>query len=193
MRAAIKAVPPFALLPVAMVALCLSAPVLAQEKAAAPDTAKPAAKATTQAPVKAPVKATPPVITDAWISEAPPVAKNNAAFITLKNGSRRDALLAVETPAAESAELHQMNMAGGILRMQRLPLINLAPNVELKLAAGARHIMLINMKQPLKAGDKVPLTLIFRQAGRITVDAVVRPVQLQEQEKGAAPAAEHQH
>lgn len=175
-----------AVLPFALMALCLSAPVLAQEKAAAPDTAKPAAKA----PAKAPVKATPPVITDAWISEAPPVAKNNAAFITLKNGSRRDALVGVETPAAESAELHQMSMAGGILRMQRLPLINLAPNADIKLAAGARHIMLINMKQPLKAGDKVPLTLVFRQAGRITVEAVVRPVQL---EQDTAPAAEHQH
>lgn len=179
MRAATKAVLPFAVM-----ALCLSTALMAADATVAADAAKPA----TATKAKATVKATPPVITDAWISEAPPVAKNNAAFITLKNGSRRDALVGVETPAAESAELHQMNMAGGIMRMQRLPLINLAPNVELKLAAGARHIMLINMKQPLKAGDKVPLTLVFRQAGRITVEAVVRPVQLE-----SSPAAEHAH
>jgi copper(I)-binding protein len=124
------------------------------------------------------VAATPPVISAAWISEAPPVAKNNAAFVTLTNGSRRDALVGVSTPAAETAELHQMSMAGGIMRMQRLPLINLAPNQKLDFGPGSRHIMLINMKQPLKAGDKVPLTLKFRKAGDITVQAEVRAIQV---------------
>lgn len=127
-----------------------------------------------------------PVISNAWISEAPPVAKNNAAFVTLKNGTRKDALLGVETPAAGAAELHQMSMAGGLMRMQRLPLINLAPNAELKFGPGGRHIMLINMKSPLKAGDKVPLTLIFRKAGKITVEAEVRALNIE-----TDPAAEH--
>lgn len=136
----------------------------------------PVSKKTASAPASKARKpaATPPVITAAWISESPPVAKNNAAFVTLTNGSRRDALLSVSTPAADAAELHQMSMAGGLMRMQRLPLINLAPNQTLTLSPGGRHIMLINMKQPLKAGDKVPLTLKFRQAGSITVQADVR-------------------
>lgn len=139
-------------------------PALAADAAKAPATAKAAA--------------TPPVITAAWISESPPVARNNAAFVTLTNGSRRDALVGVSTPAAEAAELHLMSMAGGLMRMQRLPLINLAPNQTLSFAPGGRHIMLINMKQPLKAGDKVPLTLTFRKAGDITVQAEVRALQV---------------
>jgi periplasmic copper chaperone A len=131
--------------------------------------------------VEAGKKAAPvsvPVIRDAWISEAPPVAKNNAAYVVLENGSARDALLSVETPAAAKAEMHEMSMAGGIMRMQRLPLINLAPAQKLTFAPGGRHIMLIDMKQPLKAGAKVPLTLVFRKAGRITVAAEVRTPQL---------------
>lgn len=117
-----------------------------------------------------------PVVADAWISEAPPVAKNNAAYITVQNGNVRDALVGVESPASAKAELHQMSVAGGIMRMQRLPRINLAANERLVFGPGGRHIMLIDMKQPLKAGDKVPLTLVFRKAGRVTVEAEVRPV-----------------
>ncbi len=139
-------------------------------------------------PAWAETAGTMPVVTDAWVSEAPPVAKNNAAYVVLQNGSVPDALLAVETPVAAKAEMHQMSMAGGLMRMQRLPLINLAPGQRMAFAPGGRHIMLIDMKQPLKAGDKVPLTLVFRKAGRVAVDAVVRPLQVDGQ---SAPA--HQH
>lgn len=115
-----------------------------------------------------------PVISNVWISEAPPVAKNNAAFFTVKNSAQKDVLLGVETPVSASAEMHEMSMAGGMMRMLRLPMIKLAPNADLKLSPGGRHVMLINMKQPLKLGDKVPLTLKFRKAGNITVEAEVR-------------------
>lgn len=147
-------------------------------------------------PAKAPArKVTPPVISDAWISEAPPVAKNNAAYVTVQNGNMRDALVAVESPASAKAELHQMSVAGGLMRMQRLPLINLAPKQKLAFGPGARHIMLIDMKQPLKAGDKVPLTLVFRKAGRVTVEAEVRPVVVDGQSAPAAAddSAAHHH
>lgn len=118
--------------------------------------------------------ATRPVVSDAWISEAPPVARNNAAYVTLTNGAAKDALLSAESPVAEVVELHTIGLAGGIMRMQRLPLINLAPSETLRMAPGGKHIMLINMKRSLKAGDRVPLTLVFRRAGRVTVEAEVR-------------------
>lgn len=181
-----------------LVALAMTAcalPVLAADAGTAPAsrkaaaaTAKPAggsgtAPAAGKTAAKKPAKTkkapvTPPVISAAWISESPPVARNNAAFVTLTNGPVRDALVGVSTPAAEAAELHEMSMAGGLMRMQRLPLINLAPNQKLNFMPGGRHIMLINMKQPLKAGDKVPLSLKFRKAGTITVQADVRTLQV---------------
>lgn len=169
----------------AMVVMAVCAvPAFAADGSAGTDKAVTDKTAAAKAAPKA--AATAPVITDVWISESPPVAKNNAAFITITNGSRRDALTGVETPASEAAELHQMSMAGGLMRMQRLPLINLAPGQVLKFGPGGRHIMLINMKQPLKAGDKVPLTLKFRQAGNITVEAEVRALQVDD---GAAHSA----
>lgn len=125
------------------------------------------------------VKPAAPVLSDVWIREAPAVARNNAAFLILKNGARKDVLLGVETPVAEVAEMHEMSMAGGLMRMQRLPRIVLAPHAEIKFAPGGRHIMLINMKKPLKAGDRAPLTLNFRKAGRMTVQAEVRVLEVE--------------
>lgn len=119
---------------------------------------------------------TAPVVTDAWISEAPPVARNNAAYATIRNGARKDVLLGAETPVAEAVELHEMSMAGGLMRMRELPQVNLAPDAELRFAPGGYHIMLVNMKRSLQVGEKVPLTFRFRHAGKVTVQAEVRPL-----------------
>lgn len=119
-------------------------------------------------------------VTEAWVSEAPPTARNNAAYLTVTNGARQDTLLGVSTPAAAVAEIHDMKREGGVLRMQPLKAVELAPRQVLTLAPGGRHIMLIDMKQALKAGDTVPLTLRFRRAGAVTVQAVVRPLVVEE-------------
>ena len=124
--------------------------------------------------VAAPASA--PVVADAWISEAPPVAKNNAAYAVIRNGARADILLGAETPVAAAVELHEMSMAGGLMRMRELPQVNLAPNAELRFAPGGYHIMLVGMKRPLAVGEKVPLTFRFRRAGKVTVQAEVRPL-----------------
>ncbi|MDQ8036077.1 MAG: copper chaperone PCu(A)C [Pedobacter sp.] len=173
----------------------LALPVLAETAATASPNKAVTNPAKPQPATLQSAKVTPPVISDAWISEAPPVAKNNAAYVTVQNGNARDALVAVESPASAKAELHQMSVAGGLMRMQRLPLINLAPKQKLAFGPGGRHIMLIDMKQPLKAGDKVPLTLVFRKAGRVTVEAEVRPVVVDGQSAPAAAddSAAHHH
>jgi copper(I)-binding protein len=116
------------------------------------------------------------LVVDAWIAAAPPTARHNAAYLTLKNGPRKDTLLAVSTPVAETAEIHEVSKADGLTRMQRRASIELAPNQELSFAPGGRHIMLINLRQPLPAGTQVPLALKFRHAGTIRVQAEVRPL-----------------
>ncbi|MDF2446397.1 MAG: hypothetical protein K0S46_1633 [Moraxellaceae bacterium] len=116
----------------------------------------------------------------AWISEAPPTARNNAAYVRLKNGARQDTLIGVSTPVAAVAELHELRQEGGVTRMQQLKAVELAPGQELEFAPGGRHIMLIDMRRPLKAGERVPLTLKFRRAGTVTVQAEVRPLPVEE-------------
>lgn len=121
-----------------------------------------------------------PRAVNAWIAEAPPAARNSAAYLTLKNGAQADVLIGVVTPVAAVAELHEVRREGGVARMQRTATVELAPGQELGFAPGGRHIMLIGMKQPLKAGERLPLTLQFRRAGNITVQAEVRPLVVEE-------------
>lgn len=115
-------------------------------------------------------------VTEAWISEAPPVARNNAAYVTITGGAHKDSLLGVETSVAVRTEMHEMSMTGDLMRMRQLPQVSVAAGAAVRFAPGGQHLMLIDMKRPLKVGEKVPLTLRFRRAGRITVQAEVRPL-----------------
>ncbi|HET8731449.1 MAG TPA: copper chaperone PCu(A)C [Moraxellaceae bacterium] len=117
-----------------------------------------------------------PVIENVWIAEAPPSARHNAAYLRVRNGARADTLLGVETPVAEVVELHAMTQEQGVMHMEQETSVPLAPGATLELAPGGRHLMLVNMKRVLKVGDRVPLTLHFRHAGLVTVEAVVRPL-----------------
>lgn len=132
-----------------------------------------------------------PRVTGAWIAEAPPTARHNAAYLVLRNGNRADTLLAVETPVAEVVELHEMRMDKGVMRMRQERSVALAANAELRLAPGGRHLMLINMKRALRPGEQVPLTLRFRRAGALTVQAEVRPLPVDEGEAAGQPSQGH--
>ncbi|MDF3030307.1 MAG: hypothetical protein K0R03_865 [Moraxellaceae bacterium] len=133
------------------------------------------------------------VVMDAWVGEAPPAARNLAVYLTLKNGPRNDTLLSVKTPLAAAAELHQTRKADGVTRMQKQSGITLAPGEEVQFAPGGRHVMLIGVKRALKVGDRVPLTLKFRRAGNVDVQAEVRPLQPDASGGQADPHAGHRH
>jgi hypothetical protein len=89
------------------------------------------------------------------------------------------ALTGVASPAAARAELHSTSVEEGVMRMRPVASIELPSKKAVKLAPGGLHIMLIDVKQPLKAGDKVPLTLTVQRADLsnrfvLTVQAEVR-------------------
>lgn len=101
---------------------------------------------------------------------------NGAGYLTVVNTGRApDRLRAVESPAATRVEIHETSMTGGVMRMRQLAdgyAIGSGERLELK--PGGGHLMLIGLKRPLKAGEKVPATLVFDRAGRITVELAVQ-------------------
>lgn len=112
---------------------------------------------------------------------------NGVGYLTLTNsGGVPDTLVAVETAVAGKAEIHESSVTGGVMRMRELPAgLSIAPGAKVSLQPGGAHLMMLKLKQPLKVGDKVPVTLVFERAGRIGVSL---PVQ------AAPPAApEHHH
>jgi len=110
----------------------------------------------------------------AWVPEPPPVARNAAAYVTLRGGARADRLMGVSSPAAEVAEVHETSLTGGVLRMRPVTTLPLAAGQRIEFTPGGYHIMLINVRQPLTAGGKVPLELRFEKAGSVRLEAEVR-------------------
>jgi copper(I)-binding protein len=105
----------------------------------------------------------------------PPGASTGAAYLSILNkGATADSLVRATTPRAGGAELHSMSMDGNIMRMRQVPSIAAAPGATVKLEPGGLHLMLTGLKQPLKAGERFPLTLYFQKAGQVTVDIVVQ-------------------
>jgi len=93
-------------------------------------------------------------IEQAWIPQAPPVASVLAGYARLDNDS--DTVLhidAVDGAAFGSVEIHQMSMEGGMMQMRPLQGLDLPAHGSVVLADGGKHLMLMDPKRPLKAGD----------------------------------------
>jgi copper(I)-binding protein len=112
-------------------------------------------------------------------------------FKGLRNrGGQADRLIAAKSAVAERVELHQMQMDGQVMRMREVPAIELPARTEVNLrhgGAGTHHLMLINLNQPLKDGDRFDLELVFEKAGTRRVN-----VWVQTPRSGSASQA-HQH
>ena len=117
-------------------------------------------------------------ITHPFATPTPTGASNGAAYVaTLENtGKQPDRLIRVSTPVAQRAEIHTMAVdAGGVMRMREVGEIALPPGVPVKMRPGdGYHLMLMGLKQPLKEGDKFPMTLEFERGGKAEVEVAVQ-------------------
>jgi len=116
-------------------------------------------------------------VLDPWARATVPGQKVGGVYMEIV--SPRDArLVGVASPAAGTAEVHSMTMDGGTMRMRAVEALDLPAGTPVKLAPGGYHVMLFDLKKPLVAGQKVPLTLVIAETGkrahRITVNAIVR-------------------
>jgi periplasmic copper chaperone A len=112
----------------------------------------------------------------AAMPDAGPGAPATAAgYLTLHNrGRARDALISATADVAERVEVHETRNMSGMLMMERVPKVELAPGARVELKPGSYHLMLIGLKRALTPGQTVNLTLEFERAGRITTRAEVR-------------------
>ncbi len=112
-----------------------------------------------------------------WARATPGGVKVGGAYLEIKAAAGKgDRLVAARSPAAGSVEIHSHTVEGGVSRMRRVDALAVAGGKSVVLAPGAYHIMLVDLKQPLKQGDLLKLTLVFEKAGEIEVEATVEPV-----------------
>ncbi|HRO16412.1 MAG TPA: copper chaperone PCu(A)C [Paracoccus sp. (in: a-proteobacteria)] len=111
-------------------------------------------------------------VTGAYARSSNP--QTGAAFMIIANGGSRDcALTGAATDMADTAELHTSKEEGGVMRMLPVESIPLAAGATHELARGGDHIMMMGLKQPLKDGDHVALTLDFGDCGSVALDVTV--------------------
>ena len=126
---------------------------------------------------------------NAWARATVPGQKTGSVYVDLTSAADA-ALVAAGSPVAARAELHSMSMDGGVMRMRALPKIELPAGRTVKLAPGGMHLMLLDLKQPLKAGDKVQVTLSVQASGTalttLQLDVPVRAAD-------SAAASTHKH
>ena len=96
--------------------------------------------------------------------------------MTIETSGGPDRLVAVASPLAGKVELHAHLHEGGVMKMREVEAIDVAPGKPAKLETGGLHIMIMDLKQPLKAGETIPLTLTFEKAGKVEVQVPVRPL-----------------
>lgn len=97
-----------------------------------------------------------------------------AVYVTFENNTRSDdRLVAAATAIAERAELHVASSENGVMRMRPLDAIEIKSGTQATLKPGGMHIMLIGLKQPLRAGQTFPLTLSFERSGNIEITVKV--------------------
>jgi len=113
-------------------------------------------------------------VSDAWVSNPAIADQPGAAYLVIQNNGAADKLLSVTSDVAQTIELHESMMSGGMMQMSPVPSIPVPANSKVELNPGGFHMMLIGLTHPLKTGDKVQLTLNFEKAGKIPVTAEVR-------------------
>jgi copper(I)-binding protein len=124
------------------------------------------------------VKAGDLVITQAWSRATPGGAKIGSGYLTIENtGSVPDRLIGGSGDVAGKVEVHEMTMNNGVMKMRSLDKgLTIEPGKTVKLAPGGYHLMLLDLKGPLKQGDKLPLTLEFEKAGNVKLSFDVQGV-----------------
>ncbi len=116
-------------------------------------------------------------VTEVWARASAGPANIGAAYAKIANrGNGADRLISASSPVAGTVELHTMAMEGDVMKMRAVTSIDVAPGASVELKPGGFHVMLIDLKAPLKEGTSFPLTLTFEKGGSSTFQVQVRGV-----------------
>jgi protein SCO1 len=113
-------------------------------------------------------------VAGAWSRSTAPGASVGVVYFEVINTGPTDTLLTIDCPAAERVEMHATARADGIMKMRQIASVDIPARGRLSFQPGGLHAMLIGIKQPLKEGGRLPLTLVFRGAGELHFDAVIQ-------------------
>jgi copper(I)-binding protein len=146
-------------------------------------------------------------VTEPWVRVTTSFQKSTVAFmqITSSNDAR---LVKAESPVAKVVEIHEMVMKNNVMKMQAVPGIDLPAGKAVELKADGYMVMLMGLKQQIKEGDTIPISIVIEEkdkkretikvnASAMTMDAAASGknahAHTHEHEKADEHAQEHQH
>ena len=128
-------------------------------------------------------------VDEPYVRLAPPNAPATGAFMVIKNAGDKDVkVVKADNPASKATELHTHLNENGVMKMRPVAAIDVKSKGEAVLKPGGLHVMLIDLKAPMKEGDVVPITLTFDDGSSKKVDAKVVKTMA-----AGMPAMEHKH
>jgi len=105
----------------------------------------------------------------AWARPTVPGQQGGGGYLSITSAAA-DRVLGGSTPVAARFELHSMSMKGDVMEMRQVDTIELPAGQKVEFKPGGLHVMFIGLKQPLKLGSKVPVTLKLEKAGEVKVE-----------------------
>lgn len=110
-----------------------------------------------------------------WSRATPPGAKVGVAYMEIRNsGSQPDRLLAISTKVAQRVEMHVSERAGEVMKMRQVKAFEIAARESYALRPGGSHLMLVDLAQPLKKGERFAMKLRFERAGEVEIELEVQ-------------------
>lgn len=113
-------------------------------------------------------------VRDAWARTSTQGMNSAVYFLIQNHNAGADELIGAASDVAEVVEVHESKMEGDVMMMNRVEAVTLEPSAKVEFKPGGYHVMLIRLKQDLKAGDEITVTLQFRDSADITIKVPVK-------------------
>ena len=135
------------------------------------------------------------LIEQAFIRATIPGTSNSSAYMEIENkGEKAITLLSASSDISPRIEIHQHTMVDGMMRMRKLNSIDINPKERVKLQPSGLHLMVFDVKTPLKSQQRVELTLNFSNNESVSIHIpVYSPIQEQAAQKSVPKMHEHHH
>ena len=125
-------------------------------------------------------------VTDAWARVTMPGQPVSGAYMNIQSDA--DArLISASSPLIPQVEVHEMKMDGDMMRMREVKSIDLPKGKTVSLQPGGYHIMLMNLKKPITAGEIIPLALVIESGGK------QQTVEVKAEARAATGGMQHAH
>jgi periplasmic copper chaperone A len=128
-------------------------------------------------------------VKDAWARAAVQGQTATGAFMSLTS-SEGARLIGASSPVAGVVEIHEMVMDGNVMKMRAVPGLELPPGRSVELKPGGYHVMLLDLKRPLKVGERVPVELRLETRDK---RLVTQPIEVEVALRAPGPAVDGAH